>query len=381
MRAPIQFFTALAFILPVLAHGSTPLWLLSITKDVVSNIASSLRGKALSTDCLLPQFANATVFISGANGGIGRGIVDILNSFGASKPRLFVQSRLARALDYESNSLTMDFTDLRSLSALKHMPEGGIDVVIHNAGLMSSTATVRDVHQVNCLAPFLSTLFLLPPLLNSSKPKIVVVSSSSHLRGRPYQAGDLKAYMADPRRSAKTSLAAYAASKYNIMLLSVALKNRLRGCGVVLSTIHPGLVDTPMLQGFCGMGFPGRGRVFLSPRRGAMNVLVGACQPEAAAPVDYLVNGKSAPFFTARSLIPRRGEERLRQVAEQCFRECLSECPASVRVDLIDVLAQAAQAEGRKGRGNVESAAHRGPRLCMLNGIISDIRLSLTSEL
>lgn len=237
----------------------------------------------------------------------------------------------------------------------------GADVLIHNAGLMDPAASVRDTHLINCIAPFALTLAQLPFMVASGTPRsaVVFVASSSHLRAAKYSVGDLARCLADEqqlhsaaatataaaastaatRRSRgplgwhlaakqwlhqlqhkKKVLRAYAQSKYNLMLLGMALESLVTPppatyttthygtssdrssssiessgqsevllgseqqqqregegeepwhCGVFHT--HPGIVDTPMLQNVFGTGWSLlRRRVLLTPAEGAENVL------------------------------------------------------------------------------------------------------------
>jgi len=292
------------------------------------------------------MFARKSVFITGANGGIGKEIVDRIARCGG---KITLQSRSKpeshRSMDY----IEMDFTNLKSLGSLVRHSMHHLDIMIHNAGLMSGFSTVHDIHCVNCIAPLVTTLFLLPNVLQAQTPQIIVVSSSSHLRSHTYKDGDMRKYMKDRSISFKTSLQAYAVSKYNIMLLTAALKQRLDGCQCKILTVHPGLVDTPMLQGAMGKsGFPGRNYLFLHPFEGAMKVLQASAAaaaavtdtPAADANVDYYVNGKLAPWYTARGLRYGNSVQKndILSKANSCFKDCLLEVPDSVRRELVHVL-------------------------------------------
>ena len=295
------------------------------------------------------------MFVTGSFGGIGKELTVILSSLGCD---VMLHTSTSRTLlsDHSNASsnnnlrpmFVLDFKNMTNLLRAKELAfSGPTDMVIHNAGLMSQWASPYNIHCVNCIAPMVITLHMLPSLFHAAHPRIIFVGSSSHLRSKPYRSGDIKRVLDDSKQSTikvKSCLDAYATSKYNLMLLSTALQTRLQGCDVSIHTIHPGVVDTPMLQGFFGgLVFPGRHRLLLSPRESAWNVLLGALR----APVitddgyckpSYIINRKPNVFFTARSLTTARRKEQLEGTSELCFKELLQELPIEMRCDVVQSL-------------------------------------------
>jgi hypothetical protein len=137
--------------------------------------------------------------------------------------------------------------------------------------LMSKSATVRDIFLVNCVAPFALSLYFLPDLMKAHHPRLVLISSSSHIRGRAYKKNDLIEYLRD--YSNDKILQVYADSKLNSIRLSRALHRRLNGTGVTVQNIHPGLVDTPMLRGYLPWFIDPLHRLLLSPQEAAVGIL------------------------------------------------------------------------------------------------------------
>ena len=137
--------------------------------------------------------------------------------------------------------------DLREVetipNAIDTLDTDSVDVLIHNAGLMSAKASVKDIINVNCVSPFVISLCMLQRMMLSTikNPKILYISSSSHIRGQKYEKNRLsESYMKDDRISVATSLRAYADAKYCSILLSMALQRRLKGTGIQIVNIHPG---------------------------------------------------------------------------------------------------------------------------------------------
>jgi NAD(P)-dependent dehydrogenase (short-subunit alcohol dehydrogenase family) len=82
---------------------------------------------------------------------------------------------------------------------------------------------------------------LLEDLLVSSSPARVVNVASDQLGGL-----DLQDVQFDRRRY--TGLRAYRQSKQSVLMLTWAFARRLRGRGVVVNAVHPGLVRTPLVR-------------------------------------------------------------------------------------------------------------------------------------
>jgi NAD(P)-dependent dehydrogenase (short-subunit alcohol dehydrogenase family) len=314
-------------LLPLISILSTVLWSRSIITDLGNNILTS----RLRTPHVFPAAtasdSNSTraYFIAGHSRGIGRAIVDEILSLGQYTFLVLAGRGTGNSTAEIRNGrvhfvyldLNSSASDLLSQTCFNCALAGGqypIDTVIQNAGLMSKTAAADEIHRVNCFSPFLATLALLPRVLRGDNSKVLAfITSSSHLRARQYIPGTTPWIpRGDGSKGGQSALSAYADSKFNIMLLSAALKRRLHTVGVEVIYIHPGLVDTDMLQGYMGkIRFPGRGRLFLSPRDAAARVLeavsrsaiAGATAWESRGQLDsnedfrkyYYVDGRAFP--------------------------------------------------------------------------------------
>lgn len=199
------------------------------------------------------------VLVTGSTDGIGRQTALDLSRQGAD---VIVHGRSAEkveavrgALSGRSYGITGDLASLASVRALgaelvERFPK--LDVLLHNAGVFATERKLTsDGHEltnaVNHLAPVLLTHLALPALRAAAAPRIVLVSSVAHVRGRidPDDldlAGRFDGYQA------------YSQSKLANVLTAVELARRLPGFAV--NALHPGVVSTKLLRAGFGMQGP-----------------------------------------------------------------------------------------------------------------------------
>jgi len=204
--------------------------------------------------------------VTGATDGIGRQTALELARMGA---RVLVHGRdEARGAELVNELRTLgsrgaaffraDFTSLadvvRLAGAVKEAT-ARLDVLINNAGVfMTERRLTVEKHEVtfavNHLAHAALTLWLLPLLTNSAPSRIICVSSAAHMRARPDYAN------LQGERSFD-GYGAYALSKLANILFANELAARVRGMGVTVNSMTPGVIATKLLR----VGFPDlRGR-------------------------------------------------------------------------------------------------------------------------
>ena len=119
-------------------------------------------------------------------------------------------------------------------------------MLINNAGTYSTKRILTEdglemTFSVNCLAPFLLTRTLMELLKESAPSRIVNVASMAHwnanvdwsnMQGEQYFDG----------------FRAYALSKLGVILFTYELAKRLKGSGVTVNCLHPGVVKTKLLR-------------------------------------------------------------------------------------------------------------------------------------
>ena len=363
-------------------------WISSIQDDLHYNVR--FRGNLmLELQRIHPSPLSAVV--TGALGGIGRELCKKLANNVINNQSLTIFSRMNKLVELNDfaaqlgkhvHPRTMNLTstnvnDLLS-AMMDHADEirnsSGIDLLLHAAGLLEKRCSVQEIHSVNYYAPFLLSLTLLPDMLaNSHHPVVLFVGSSSHLRGSlptssfPPQSPISRLFSLSNKPNALAVISAYADAKLRLLLAATAMDRRLESTGCIVRTAHPGLVDTPMLQGyFTNMSFPWRKHFLRSPAEGAAAVLLPALtifdvilytpplstmsnsvhgihtglswmQTHKDYRKSYYVNGKSAPHKCSELVNDI-------QVCESCYQDTIREIKCaneSVRTRLISRIRQA----------------------------------------
>ena len=190
------------------------------------------------------DFAGKTVWITGASSGIGEALA---YAFGARGARLVLSGRRTERLETVAKSAGArdTFVVPLDLGALDTLPgkvnevlelAGGVDVMVHNAGVGQRSSVVetdfavdRRMMEVNYLGPVALTKALLPSMLAQGRGQFVVLSS-------------VLGVMSAKRRSG------YAASKHALHGYFNALRAELSGEGIGVLLVCPGHVHTEFSQ-------------------------------------------------------------------------------------------------------------------------------------
>jgi len=180
------------------------------------------------------------IILTGASEGIGRALALALASRGArlalaarDRERLESLAQECRARGGEALAVPTDVTnqqDLEWLVAETVKSFGGLDAVIHNAGItmwsrfdaLQDFTIFERIMEVNYLAPVRLTALTLPHL-RQSRGLIVAVASLAGLTGVPERSG-------------------YAASKHAMIGFFDSLRIELAGTGVDVSVVAPDFV-------------------------------------------------------------------------------------------------------------------------------------------
>jgi short-subunit dehydrogenase len=168
-----------------------------------------------------------------------------------------------------------------------------IDVLINNAGVMhvgpfleEDDAWTRRQLDVNVHGVILGCKLALPAMVERGSGHIVNVASVASKVGVPREA-------------------VYAASKHAVLGLSESLRAELRGTGVDLSVVMPGLVRTELAAGTL------KGSHVLEPEAVAKAIVAVLEHPR----FDVYVPRAYAGFTTLSALLPRRAREAFLRAA------------------------------------------------------------------
>lgn len=199
--------------------------------------------------------------VTGSNTGIGKETARGLAAKGATVVmacRDVAKAETARAdiaTTTGNDAVTVMPLDLGSLASVRAFAAAfrekhtRLDVLVNNAGVWTtSRSTTKDGFEttfgVNHVGTSLLTQELLPLLKASAPSRVVVLSSKLHFQGR-MQWDDLQS-----ERGGFSGPRAYNQSKLANVLFANALARRLEGTGVVVNSVHPGVVATELARDY-----------------------------------------------------------------------------------------------------------------------------------
>ncbi len=233
------------------------------------------------------RFEGKTVLITGASRGIGLAIAQAFNREGA-KLILVARNRgpLARAAGQLSGTVMNRPTDVTKLGEVKQLfaevkkKIRRLDVLINNAGVFTfkpfAKTTLQDWQrniETNLTSIFLTTQAALPLLKQSRGEVVNILSISSRI---PF-----------------ANCSAYTAAKYGALGLTNVLRRELRGEGIRVMAVLPGMTETRMKDEF---NFPVRSEDLLQPEDVAKAVLSALSQPRRVTIEEILLKPSAGPF-------------------------------------------------------------------------------------
>ncbi|GLK76893.1 beta-ketoacyl-ACP reductase [Methylopila jiangsuensis] len=182
-----------------------------------------------------------TALVTGATGGIGGAIARALHGQGAtvaiSGTRAEALQQLADELGERVHVLPANLKDAASVDALPGQAEaalGGLDVLVHNAGITRDNLFLRmkdeewaDVIQVNLTAGFRLYRAALKGMMKRRRGRLIGITSVVGVTGNPGQGN-------------------YAASKAGLIGMSKSLAAEVASRGITVNCIAPGFIESPM---------------------------------------------------------------------------------------------------------------------------------------
>lgn len=187
------------------------------------------------------RFSKKKIFVTGASGGIGWEIARAFRAEGAYVIGTCTDRRGIKD-DVCHEWVAADFLEIQKIkNCADFIRKAKPDVLVNNAGINKIApfvdVAVEDfaaIHQVNVLAPFLLCQASIPAMKKKGWGRIVNVSSIWGKIG-------------------KEQRAAYAASKFAIDGLTLALAAEHAVDGIVANSIAPGFIDTQLTRRVLGM--------------------------------------------------------------------------------------------------------------------------------
>ncbi|KAJ7427827.1 Retinol dehydrogenase 13 [Willisornis vidua] len=236
-----------------------------------------------------------TVIVTGANSGIGKCVAMDLarrnaRTILACRSRARGQAAVEEIRAATGNrAVVLRLLDTSSLASVRAFAravlreEPRLDVLVNNAGVtgLPFTITSEGLEQTfttNYLGPFLLTNLLLELLKASAPSRVVNVSSFRH------SAGTADSRFLTGQRHPGGQDAAYNSTKLMNLLFTAELARRLRGTGVTVNALSPGVVSTSIMRHYgCAMrGLFGLLRPFMkSAEQGAASTIFCAVSEEA----------------------------------------------------------------------------------------------------
>lgn len=251
-----------------------------------------------------------TCIVTGASSGIGKATALGLAKMGATVVTVSRNEAEGRAAQEDiqkgsgNNSVDLLVADLSSLDAVRNLAarfkekHRKLHVLVNNAGTFFTKRheTIDGLEMtfvVNYLSRFLLTHLLLDVLKDSAPSRIVEVAGAYHTKGQ-INFDDLQS------ERDYNGMKANAQSKLANVLFTHELARRLKGTGVTINCLHPGIVATKLIES--DRDYPSflkaLYRLFKpfikTPEQGAETVLYLATSPEVAeVSGEYFVDKKA----------------------------------------------------------------------------------------
>jgi NAD(P)-dependent dehydrogenase (short-subunit alcohol dehydrogenase family) len=244
------------------------------------------------------SLSGKVVAITGGGRGIGRAIALALAAEGArvaigdlDKP---AAEESAAELGGGALGLGLDVTDHAGFTAFLDEVEqrlGPLDVLVNNAGIMPVTSFLEE------------SAASIARQLEINLHAVIHGTQEAARRMVPRRTGHIVNMASLAGRSGFPRLATYCATKHGVVGLSEAVRAELRGSGVELTVVMPGIVRTELSAGLA----EARGVKSVTPEEVAHEVVAALKVPR----FDVFVPRSTGPLVHVTSALPRRIREAI----------------------------------------------------------------------
>jgi NAD(P)-dependent dehydrogenase (short-subunit alcohol dehydrogenase family) len=234
--------------------------------------------------------------VTGGGRGIGRATCRALAAEGARVAIGDVDTAAAEdaAAELGGLGLRVDVTDRPGFTAFLDEIErqlGPIDVIVNNAGIMP-VARLEDEDERSITRQ-----------LEINLHAVIHGTREAVRRMRPRGSGHIVNIASIAGRSGVSHLSTYCATKHGVVGLSEAMRSELRGSGVEISVVMPGLVSTELTAGTK----PYRGFKLQTPEQVADAIVSALKVPR----FEVYVPASLGPTTKFVALLPRRAQDAL----------------------------------------------------------------------
>jgi NAD(P)-dependent dehydrogenase (short-subunit alcohol dehydrogenase family) len=236
------------------------------------------------------------VVVTGGGRGIGRATCRALAHEGARVAIGDVDAAAAEeaAAELGGLGLRVDVTDRPGFTAFLDEIErrlGPIDVIVNNAGIMP-VARLEDEDERSITRQ-----------LEINLHAVIHGTREAVKRMRPRGSGHIVNIASIAGRSGVSHLSTYCATKHGVVGLSEAMRSELRGSGIEISVVMPGLVSTELTAGTK----PYRGFKLQTPEQVADAIVSALKVPR----FEVYVPASLGPTTKFVALLPRRVQDAL----------------------------------------------------------------------
>ena len=245
------------------------------------------------------ELAGRVVAVTGGARGIGRAIASRAASRGARVAVGDLDPALAAEVPGAEAGLELDVTDVESFRRFLDQVEerlGPLDVLVNNAGIMfvgafleQDLAALRRQTDVNLHGVMIGTRLALERMGPRDRGHVVNITSAG-------------SYMPTPGE------AMYSATKHAARAFTEAVREELRGTGIQITAVMPGLVRTELAAGTKA----GRGTQWVEPEEVAEAVVAAMERPRP----DVFVPRSIGPLLRFHNFLPLRGRQALARLFE-----------------------------------------------------------------